>query len=361
MSERRSFLVTGGAGFIGSHLVERALDAGHDVVVLDALTYAGRRSNVDRRARFVEGDIRDGALVLKLLHEHRVDACLNLAAESHVDRSITGPAKFIETNVVGTLILLNACLEYFAALSADRKARFRYLQVSTNEVFGSLGPMGRFDETSRYEPNSPYSASKAGADHLVRAWRHTYGLPVLTTNCSNNYGPRQFPEKLIPVIISAALADKPLPVYGDGGNVRDWIHVQDHCAGLLLALERGRIGATYCFGGSAERSNLELVRSICGELDRLRPRSDGRPHESRIEFVTDRPGHDRRYAIDDSRAQRESGFRASTTLRPGSQRPFDGTSSMRTGDEGHRAGWRQWHSAVSADRGRQQAAPSRLR
>lgn len=307
----RTLLVTGGAGFIGSHFVERAVQEGCRVIVLDVLTYAGHEENlkhVDSQGyELVVGNICDGRLVLSLLEKHRVDSVVNFAAESHVDRSISEPSGFINTNVVGTFTLLNASLQYWQGL--EDKARFRYLQISTDEVFGSLGAEGKFHEDTPFAPNSPYSASKASADHLVRAWFHTYGLPTVTTHCSNNYGPRQYPEKLIPHMINCALRDRPLPVYGDGGNVRDWIHVADHVEGIWLALSRGRLGERYCFGGNEERNNLEVVRTICRHLDTLRPRADGHSHDTRITYVTDRLGHDRRYAIDDSRAGKELGFR----------------------------------------------------
>lgn len=310
---KKTYLVTGAAGFIGSTFVELAIAASHKVVVLDALTYAGHKENLQsiissNEFKLIIGNICNGPLVMSLLERFQPDAILNFAAESHVDRSISAPSAFIETNIQGTFTLLNAALEYYKTLSGEKAAGFRYLQVSTDEVYGSLGATGKFSETTPLAPNSPYSASKASADLLVRAWHHTYGLPTLTTNCSNNYGPRQFPEKLIPYMIHCALTGKPLPVYGDGGNIRDWIHVEDHCRGILLALEKGRPGGTYCFGGNAERNNLDVVRTICRELDGLRPRADGKSYETGIQFVTDRLGHDRRYAIDDTLAQRELGF-----------------------------------------------------
>jgi dTDP-glucose 4,6-dehydratase len=311
-----SFLVTGGAGFIGSAFVRLLAQGGHRITVLDALTYAGHRENLEGvKAELVVGNICDGPLVSRLLKEHQINVVVNFAAESHVDRSISSPAEFIETNVRGTCALLTASLDHFQKL--PDKAKFRYVQISTDEVYGSLGPTGKFSETSPFAPNSPYSASKAAGDHLVRAWFHTYGLPTLTTNCSNNYGPRQYPEKLIPHMIHCALTGRPLPVYGDGGNVRDWIHVEDHCHGILLAVERGKPGETYCFGGDAERNNLDVVRALCRELDRRKPRADGKPHESAIQFVTDRLGHDRRYAIDDARARRELGFTRRHTFEQG--------------------------------------------
>jgi dTDP-glucose 4,6-dehydratase len=294
------FLVTGGAGFIGSSFVELAIKRGHHVIVLDALTYAGHRENLqdfERNERFklAIGNICDFEEVSRLLRTFEIDAVLNFAAESHVDRSISGPALFVETNIQGTFNLLTASLQYWQQLTGSKKDNFRYLQISTDEVYGSLGPTGKFSETTPFAPNSPYSASKAAGDHLVRAWFHTYGLPTITTNCSNNYGPRQFPEKLIPHMISCALQGKPLPVYGDGGNI-------------MLALEKGKLGETYCLGGNAERNNLEVVRTICRELDRLRPQANGKSYEASISFVADRLGHDRRYAIDDTRAQKELGF-----------------------------------------------------
>jgi dTDP-glucose 4,6-dehydratase len=308
----RSLLVTGGAGFIGSSFVELALKSGYRVRVLDALTYAGHLANLEHlpqgAVEVVQGDIRDRALVLDQLQRTRATALVNFAAESHVDRSISGPAVFIETNVLGTCALLQASSHYWSELSPSAKESFRYLQISTDEVFGALGPDGRFSEATPYAPNSPYSASKASGDHLVRAWKHTYGLPTLITNCSNNYGPRQFPEKLIPRMIQCAIQGEPLPVYGDGSNVRDWIHVEDHCRGLMLALEKGIPGETYCFGGNAERRNLDVVKMICRELDHLRPRGEGNSYESSITFVEDRMGHDWRYAIDDAKAQVELGF-----------------------------------------------------
>ncbi len=304
----KTLLVTGGCGFIGSAFVRQRVERGELVIVLDALTYAGHEENLEGiggpgRFELVRGNICDAGLVGALFGRHAFDAVVNFAAESHVERSISAPADFIETHRRGVFVLVSA-----AVANAGDRRDFRFVQISTDEVYGSLGPTGYFRETTPMAPNSPYSASKASGDLLVRAWHHTYGLPTITTNCSNNFGPRQYPEKLIPTMISCALAGRPLPVYGDGGNVRDWIHVEDHCAGISLALEKGTPGETYCFGGNAERNNLQVVRAICAELDRLAPRSDGRPHETGITFVTDRLGHDRRYAIDDSRARRELGF-----------------------------------------------------
>ncbi|MBI3631005.1 MAG: dTDP-glucose 4,6-dehydratase [Candidatus Sungbacteria bacterium] len=307
--KHKTLLVTGGAGFIGSAFVRQAIAAGQCVIVLDALTYAGHRINLEGvDCTLVVGDIADGALVAGLLKQHNIDAVAHFAAESHVDNSISKPSAFIDTNIVGTYRLLEAAREYWNALDAKKKETFRYLQVSTDEVYGSLGPTGAFSETTAMKPNSPYSASKAAGDHLARAWHKTYGLPVLVTNCSNNYGPRQHPEKLIPHMITCALSGKPLPVYGDGKNVRDWIHVEDHCAGVALALEKGAVGETYCFGGQAEEANLNLVNQLCAILDELRPRSGGGSYASQITFVTDRLGHDRRYAIDDTKARSKLGF-----------------------------------------------------
>ncbi len=309
----QTWLVTGGAGFIGGNFVLDAVASGVRVVNLDALTYAGNRDTLaalDGNADhiFVHGDIGDGALVAKLLAEHRPQAIVNFAAESHVDRSIDGPAAFVQTNVVGTLALLEAARDYWRALDGDAKDAFRFLQVSTDEVYGSLGDTGAFTEETPYAPNSPYSASKAASDHLVRAFQHTYGMPTLTTNCSNNYGPYQFPEKLIPLIIQKALAGESLPVYGDGKNIRDWLYVTDHCAAIRRVLEAGRVGETYNVGGDAEMQNIVVVKTICALLDQRRPLADGRTRQSLITYVTDRPGHDRRYAIDASKLKRELGW-----------------------------------------------------
>jgi dTDP-glucose 4,6-dehydratase len=309
----KTILVTGAAGFIGSNFAELALARGYQVVGYDALTYAGHLENLEsfqgqKGFSFVKGNILDQALFLKTLQDYSVDWVAHFAAESHVDKSITGPGAFIETNVNGTFSLLSAARAYFESLPAASKEGFRFLHVSTDEVFGELGPTGKFSETTPYAPNSPYSASKAGSDLLVRAWHHTYGLPTIITNCSNNYGPRQFPEKLIPHMIFCALQGKALPVYGKGENIRDWIHVQDHSRGVLLALEKGRTGDTYCFGGNSERKNLEVVHALCRILNELRPRAGGAKYEELIRFVSDRPGHDFRYAIDDSKAQQELGY-----------------------------------------------------
>jgi dTDP-glucose 4,6-dehydratase len=323
-----TWLVTGGAGFIGGNFVLDAVRQGVKVVNLDALTYAG---NVDTLAEvqgnpnhvFVQGDIGDAALIERLMAEHRPDCVINFAAESHVDRSIDGPAAFVQTNVVGTLTLLEKTRDYWKSLDEAGRAAFRFLHVSTDEVYGSLGDTGKFTEETPYAPNSPYSASKAASDHLVRAFHHTYGLPVLTTNCSNNYGPYQFPEKLIPLVIAKALAGEPLPVYGDGKNVRDWLFVNDHCAAIRRVLEAGRLGETYNVGGDAERQNLVVVKTICKLLDERRPLADGRARESLITFVADRPGHDRRYAIDASKLQGELGWSPTVTFEQGMAQTVD--------------------------------------
>jgi dTDP-glucose 4,6-dehydratase len=319
-----TIVVTGGAGFIGSNFVLDWL-ALHDetVVNVDKLTYAGNLGSLsavmgDPRHIFVKADIGDQPQMAALFAAHRPRAILNLAAESHVDRSIAGPAAFIETNVVGTFRLLEAARAYWGDLPPDEKAAFRFLHVSTDEVYGSLEPAEpAFAETNRYMPNSPYSASKAGSDHLVRAYHHTYGLPVLTTNCSNNYGPNHFPEKLIPLCIHNALSGKPLPIYGDGQQIRDWLYVKDHCAAIRRVLEAGRLGETYNVGGWNERANLDVVRTLCAILDEVRPRSDGRSYGEQITFVKDRPGHDRRYAIDATKIQQELGWMPAETFETG--------------------------------------------
>jgi dTDP-glucose 4,6-dehydratase len=308
-----TFLVTGGAGFIGGNFVLRAVAAGHRVINLDKLTYAGNRatlSSLDGNPahELVVGDIGDRQLISSLLADSRPDAVVNFAAESHVDRSIDGPAAFIDTNVVGTLALLECARDHWRGLSGAAADTFRFLHVSTDEVYGSLGPTGLFTETSPYAPNSPYSASKAASDHLVRAFHHTYGLPTLTTNCSNNYGPFQFPEKLIPVVIQKALAGDAIPIYGDGLNIRDWLFVEDHCEAIEVVLRGGKVGETYNVGGEAERTNLDLVRALCDRLDERRPSTEGRRYAEQISFVRDRPGHDQRYAIDASRLRRELGW-----------------------------------------------------
>ena len=319
-----TILVTGGAGFIGSNFVLDWLSQSDEAVVnLDKLTYAGNPANLasltgDARHMFVKGDIGDFALVSRLLARHRPRAVINLAAESHVDRSIHGPGEFIETNIVGSFQLLEAVRAYWGEQVPADQATFRFLQVSTDEVYGSLQPgEPAFSETRRYEPNSPYSASKAASDHLVRAYHHTYGLPVLTTNCSNNYGPFHFPEKLIPLMIVNALAGKPLPVYGDGMQIRDWLFVTDHCSAIRRVLDAGRVGATYNIGGWNEKPNLEIVHTVGKLLDALKPRNDGKPYAEQITYVKDRPGHDRRYAIDATRIERELGWRPAETFETG--------------------------------------------
>ncbi|MFA0887598.1 MAG: dTDP-glucose 4,6-dehydratase [Synergistales bacterium] len=317
----KSLLVTGGCGFIGSSLVRLALARGYEILNLDKLTYAGNLfSMADVHSgfySFLQTDICDLPLVLEAFDRFKPAGVLHLAAESHVDRSIDDPGAFVRTNIVGTHSLLQAALLYWTSLpEADRKD-FRFLHVSTDEVFGSLGPEGVFHESSRYAPRSPYAASKAASDHLVRAYGHTYGLPVLITNCSNNFGPRQFPEKLIPLAINRSIREKPIPVYGDGRQVRDWIHVGDHCDALLRVLENGRTGETYLIGGHAERSNLDVIRETCALLDELHPRENGRRHFDLVEFVPDRPGHDRRYAMDTSKMETEIGWKPAKSFQAG--------------------------------------------
>ena len=319
-----TILITGGAGFIGSNFVLDWLARSDETVInLDKLTYAGNLENLatlrgDARHVFVQGDIGDFDLVSRLLLEHQPRAVLNFAAESHVDRSIHGPGEFIQTNIVGTFSLLEAVRASWGGLPGDRKAAFRFLHVSTDEVYGSLGKGDpAFTEQNRYEPNSPYSASKAASDHLVRAYHHTYGLPVLTTNCSNNYGPYHFPEKLIPLCIHNALAGKPLPIYGDGQQIRDWLYVKDHCSAIRRVLEAGEVGEVYNVGGWNEKPNLDVVRTLCAILDEMQPRVDGLPYSSQISFVADRPGHDRRYAIDATRLERELGWKPAETFETG--------------------------------------------
>ena len=316
-------LVTGGAGFIGSNFVlDWLAQSGEAVVNLDKLTYAGNPENLasidgDTRYRFVKGDIGDAALVSQLLATHQPRAVVNFAAESHVDRSIHGPEDFIQTNIVGTFHLLEAVRSYWGALPSQSKSDFRFLHVSTDEVYGSLSKSdAAFTETHAYAPNSPYSASKAASDHLVRSYHHTYGLPVLTTNCSNNYGPYHFPEKLIPLMIVNALAGKPLPVYGDGQQIRDWLYVKDHCSAIREVLARGRVGEVYNIGGWNEKPNIEIVNTICSLLDELRPKASGN-YAGQITYVQDRPGHDRRYAIDASKIERELGWRPAETFDTG--------------------------------------------
>lgn len=316
-------LITGGAGFIGSALSRHLINqSNHDVLNLDKLTYAGVLGSLaeidpDPRYRFVKGDICDASLVSQLLADFQPDVIAHLAAESHVDRSIDGPGDFIETNIVGTFNMLQQSLGYWRGLSEDRQASFRFHHVSTDEVFGSLGDEGYFCETTPYDPRSPYSASKASSDHLVRAWGHTYGLPVLITNCSNNYGPYHFPEKLIPLIIIRSLAGQSLPVYGNGTNVRDWLFVEDHARALRAVFEGGIPGETYNVGGNAEKQNIDVVRAICRELDQCSPRTDGKSYEEQIVYVADRPGHDHRYAIDASKIRTDLGWQPTVTFEEG--------------------------------------------
>ena len=319
-----TILVTGGAGFIGSNFVLDWLTACDEAVInLDKLTYAGNVHNLavlanDPRHVFVQGDIGDAELVRSLLAIHRPRAVLNFAAESHVDRSILGPGAFVQTNIVGTFQLLEQVREHWTALDASARAAFRFLHVSTDEVYGSLtNNDAAFTESHRYEPNSPYSASKAASDHLVRAYHHTYGLPVLTTNCSNNYGPLHFPEKLIPLMIVNAQAGKPLPIYGDGQQIRDWLYVKDHCSAIRVVLQGGRLGETYNIGGWNEKPNLDIVHTVCDLLDELNPRADGQSYRNQIAYVTDRPGHDRRYAIDARKIERELGWKPAETFETG--------------------------------------------
>jgi dTDP-glucose 4,6-dehydratase len=318
-------LVTGGAGFIGSALVRRLIEhTDHEVLVYDKLTYAGVLSSLEpaassNRYSFVQADICDAEAVSKALREFKPDVVAHLAAESHVDRSIDGPGAFIQTNMVGTFVMLNQALGYWRELNEDAKSAFRFHHISTDEVFGSLGEDGFFTETTPYDPRSPYSASKAGSDHLVRAWGHTYGLPVLVTNCSNNYGPYHFPEKLIPLIIIRALNGEPLPIYGDGLNVRDWLFVDDHARALQAVFETGTPGETYNVGGNAERKNIEVVTAICSILDRLRPKAEGQ-YADQITYVTDRPGHDHRYAIDASKIRSDLDWTPSVTFEEGIER-----------------------------------------
>ena len=343
-------LVTGGCGFIGSAFILQWLESTSEPVVnLDLLTYAGHPGNLsairgEARYHFYRGDIGDFQLVQRLLAEHKPRAVLNFAAETHVDRSISGPLAFAQTNVVGTLQLLDAALAYWKSLDEKQAGGFRFLHVSTDEVYGSLAPQApAFTEEHRYEPNSPYSASKAASDHFVRAYHHTYGLPTLTTNCSNNYGPRQFPEKLIPLVIHNAVQGRPLPVYGDGLQIRDWLHVDDHCRAIRAVLDAGRTAETYNIGGRSERSNLAVVHAICDTLDALRPRQDGKRYADLVSHVKDRPGHDRRYAIDDRKIASEIGWRPSVLFEDGIRQTVewylaheDWVASVTTG------AYRQW-------------------
>lgn len=325
----KSILVTGGAGFIGSNFIHFALQ-NKDVTIfnLDKLTYAGNLDSLrdienNPHYTFIHGDICDPILLDRLLAEYRLDTIVHFAAESHVDRSIDGPAAFIQTNINGTFILLEGTRKYWRELKGTQKENFRFLHVSTDEVYGSLGETGYFAEETPYAPNSPYSASKASSDHLVRAYYHTYGLPVLITNCSNNYGPYQFPEKLIPLIILNALAGKPLPIYGTGQNIRDWLYVKDHCRGILKVLEKGRLGEKYNIGGHNEKTNLSIVHLLCDILDKKKPRSDGKSYREQISFVKDRPGHDMRYAIDASKMQTELGWVPVETFETGIEKTVE--------------------------------------
>ena len=344
-------LVTGGAGFIGSNLILDWIKTNltEEVINLDALTYAGNLSNLDTIRdsppyQFVKGNIVDKALLTKLLQDHQPRAIINFAAESHVDRSIHGPSEFIQTNIVGIFNLLECARSYCNELPEPQKSAFRFLHVSTDEVYGSLGPNDPpFTEKHPYEPNSPYSASKAASDHLVRAWFHTYCFPVLTTNCSNNYGPYHFPEKLIPLCILNALNGKPLPIYGDGQQIRDWLYVKDHCSAIRTVLEKGTLGETYNIGGWNEKANIEVVKQICVILDELQPRNDGKSYAEQITFVKDRPGHDRRYAIDASKIERELGWKPAETFETGIRKTVQWYLDNPTWIEGVVSGsYRQW-------------------
>ncbi len=318
----KHILVTGGAGFIGCHFVQYMLhhDADCTIVNLDALTYAGNKDHLpeEKRHNFVHGDICDGALVKKLLRDYQIDTIVHFAAESHVDRSIDGPGVFIQSNIQGTFILLNEAKKYWETLKESKKSNFRFIHVSTDEVYGSLSEKcAPFKETNSYQPNSPYSASKAASDHLARAWFHTYQFPVITTNCSNNYGPNQFPEKLIPLCIQNALALKPLPIYGDGSQIRDWLYVEDHCKAIITVLEKGKLGEVYNIGGWNEKTNIEVVKKLCKILDEKKPRADKKLYEELISFVKDRPGHDTRYAIDASKIYDELAWKPEETFDTG--------------------------------------------
>lgn len=359
-----NILVTGGAGFIGSNFVLDWIAQSDELVInLDKLTYAGNLENLqslngDHQHVFVQGDIGDSQLVTQLLITHQPRAVINFAAESHVDRSIHGPEDFIQTNIVGTFHLLEAVRGYWNELPADAKAGFRFLHVSTDEVYGSLDKNDLpFTETNRYEPNSPYSASKAASDHLVRAYHHTYGLPVLTTNCSNNYGSYHFPEKLIPLVINNALSGKPLPIYGDGQQIRDWLYVKDHCSAIRRVLEAGKVGEVYNVGGWNEKPNIEIVNTICTLLDELRPRADGKSYREQITYVTDRPGHDRRYAIDASKIERELGWKPAETFDTGIRKTvqwyLDNQSWVANVQSGT---YREWVEKNYADRNSNESA-----
>jgi dTDP-glucose 4,6-dehydratase len=353
-----SILVTGGAGFIGSNFVQDWFGTGGGPVVnLDKLTYAGNPANLSSVAEnpaytFVHGDICDTGLVERLLHEHRPSAVVHFAAESHVDRSILGPEAFLRTNIDGTFTLLRAARGFYDSLTDEKRKRFRFLHVSTDEVYGTLTPEApAFHEETPYAPNSPYAASKAASDHLVRAWVHTYGLPAIITNCSNNYGPYQFPEKLIPLMIANALQGKPLPVYGDGQQVRDWLYVVDHCQALRTVLKRGRVGETYNIGGGNQRSNLEVVTTVCALLDELVSKSNFRPHRQLVKYVTDRPGHDRRYAIDARKLEGELGWRAEESFETGLRKTVEWYLANAAWVEGVTSGaYQHWVTQNYADR-----------
>lgn len=340
----KRFLVTGGAGFIGSAVVRMLVrDTPHEVLVVDKLTYAGNLDSLkpvanSPRYRFEHGDVADHERMQTLIADYRPDVVMHLAAESHVDRSIDGPGAFVETNVVGTYAMLQAALSYWRTLTPEHQKTFRFHHISTDEVFGSLGEGGFFHEEYPYQPSSPYSASKAASDHFVRAWHHTYGLPTIVTNCSNNYGPCHFPEKLIPLIILNALEGKPLPVYGKGENVRDWLFVDDHARALILAAERGVAGETYAIGGHNERKNIDVVRAVCGLIDELAPDDAIGPRENLITYVTDRPGHDLRYAIDASKIERDLGWRPSETFESGLRKTVEWYLSNRDWWERVRSG-----------------------
>lgn len=353
----KKILVTGGAGFIGSAVIRQLIDGtAYSVVNLDKLTYAGNLLSLvsvaeNPRYRFEHVDICDAAGLARVFNEHKPDAVMHLAAESHVDRSISGPAAFIETNIVGTYTLLEAARSYWASLDADGQSKFRFHHISTDEVYGSLGSSGLFTEETAYQPNSPYSASKASSDHLVRAWHHTYGLPVVMTNCSNNYGPYHFPEKLIPLMILNAIDGKPLPVYGQGDNIRDWLYVEDHARALIQVLEKGRLGESYNIGGWNEKTNLEVVHSICILLDELH--SQTAPHERLIKFVADRPGHDQRYAIDAGKIERELGWKPSETFESGLRKTVEWYLANGEWVEGVTSGeYQNWMQKNYADRER---------
>jgi dTDP-glucose 4,6-dehydratase len=351
-------IITGGAGFIGSAAVRHAIRAGHDVLTLDKLTYAGRLGALNevsssQRHRFLRGDIADQTTVRRAFDDHDPDIVLHLAAESHVDRSIDAPGAFISSNIVGTFVLLECALQHWSQLAPSRRESFRFVHVSTDEVFGSLPATGAFTSQSPYAPNSPYAASKASADHLVRAWHRTYGLPIIVTNCSNNYGPWQHHEKLIPVIIRSALSGVPIPIYGTGLNIRDWIYCEDHVAGLFAAIYRGKAGQTHLFGGRSEATNLDIAQAICGHLDQCRPLPRGRSYATQINFVADRPGHDHRYAVDSSASERELDWRPTEQLKSGLAKTVDwflaNPTYLAPHDDGVRLGTRNMQNLIGSD------------